>query len=217
VLHRYTPTERESIVIVIEKNFENREEWLNTAADMIASDFTHVFAEHFGNKGLTRLAMLRVSAGFPSRRGENGKVIGQCWNDTSSKDKKHHIFISPLLEKEVEVLATLAHEMVHAADNGENKHKGAFVKAVRDLGLEGKPTATIAGPEFRKWAKTALDTLGKYPHVALRPTLVTKTQKTYMIKVVCLSCDCVLRMTEKWIDAAGVPTCGCGGTMEVEA
>lgn len=187
--------------------FGAREKWLHDAAEAIVAAFPDAFGR-FGKNGQKHLARVRVSTGFPSRRGENGKVIGQCWNDKSTKDQSHHIFISPLLEDPVRVVATLAHELVHAADNGESKHKGDFVKAVRDMGLEGKPTATFAGPEFEKFAKGLVKTLGKYPHVALAPTLVTPTQKTYMLKVVCPECGCIARMTAKHLDDAGAPYCG---------
>lgn len=195
-------------------DFTTREEWLNAAAEMIAAEYNHVFGEQFQKKGVERLSRLHVSAGFPSERGANGKVIGQCWNSKVSRDKFHHIFISPLLEDPVKVIATLAHEMVHAADDGEHGHKGVFTKCIRAMGLVGKPTATEAGPEFIEFAKRVIEQLGKYPHVALRPTLKSKTQKTYMLKVQCPGCDCVARLTQKWLDTAGMPTCGCGTAFE---
>lgn len=186
-----------------------REKWLQDAAQRIVTHYHDVFNEHFGQDGGKQLAKIRVSTGFPSRRGENGKVIGQCWNSKVSKDQSHHIFINPLLEDPVRVVATLAHELVHAADDGEHGHKGVFTKAVRGLGLEGKPTATFAGPEFAKWVRNeVVSALGKYPHVALTPTVTTKTQKTYMLKIECPACHCVVRMTQKWLDEAGAPFCG---------
>ena len=33
-------------------------------------------------------------------------------------------------------------------------------------------------------------------------------------RVECPDCGCIVRMTEKWIDDAGLPTCGCGAKME---
>lgn len=187
--------------------FGAREKWLHDAADMIVAEYPAAF-DLFGETGHKHLAKVRVSTGFPSRRGENGKVIGQCWNDKSTKDQSHHIFISPLLEDALRVVATLAHELVHAADNGEHTHKGLFVKAVRAMGLVGKPTATFAGDEFATFAKTVVKALGKYPHVALSPTLIIKTQKTYMLKMECPGCGCIVRMTQKWLDDAGAPFCG---------
>lgn len=187
--------------------FGAREQWLHDAAVLIIAEFPQAF-DLFGSAGVKHLANIRVSTGFPSRRGENGKVIGQCWNSKSAKDQSHHIFINPLLEDPIRVLSTVAHELVHAADDGEHAHKGLFVKAIRAMGLEGKPTATFAGPEFEKFAKGVVKQLGKYPHVALAPTLVTKTQKTYMLKMECPGCGCIVRMTQKWVEEAGAPFCG---------
>lgn len=187
---------------------QNRETWLHQAAKHIYAQFSDVFAEHFGEAGAVHLENLRISAGFPSRGGENGKVIGQCWSSKSSKDKSHHIFVSPLHKDPVKVIGVLAHEMVHAADDGEHKHKGVFVKAIRGLGLEGKPTATVPGDAFKAFAERVVAEIGPYPHEELRPTLTVAKQKTYMLKLECPGCGCVLRMTQKWLDEAGAPFCG---------
>jgi hypothetical protein len=191
------------------QTFGAREKWLHDATHAILTEYGSVFTEHFGKDGAKQLAKIRVSTGFPSRRGENGKVIGQCWTSKASRDQSHHVFINPLLEDPVLVLATLAHEMVHAADDGEHGHKGVFTKAVRGLGLEGKPTATFAGEDFTKFVRRTVKEIGRYPHVALTPTLTTKTQKTYMLKVQCPveSCGYTARLTEKWLDE-GAPFCG---------
>ncbi len=58
----------------------------------------------------------RVSFGFASTGARSGH-IGQCWSIKSSKDSVNQIFISPALEAAVEVLDTLAHELVHAVDD----------------------------------------------------------------------------------------------------
>lgn len=189
--------------------FAVRERWLHDAAQMVLGKYEAAFTEQFGDEGFDHLKSIRVSTGFPSRRGENGKVIGQCWNSKSTADASHHVFISPLLEDSVRVVSTLAHEMVHAADDGKSGHKGKFTRAVRAMGLKGKPTATFAGEEFEEWVKNdVVPVLGKYPHVALSPTLTIKTQKTYMRKIQCPACGCIVRMTQKWLDEAGAPFCG---------
>lgn len=203
-------TKTKEITIAEDTGYGAREKWLHDAAEMIVNKYRATFDEEFGQVGVKHLAKVRASTGFPSKRGENGKVIGQCWKSTSTKDGSHHIFISPLLEDPVRVVSTLAHELVHAADDGENGHKGSFVRAVRGMGLEGKPTSTVAGSEFAEWVETdVVKALGKYPHVALRPTLgPAKTQKTYMLKMECPHCGCIVRMTQKWLDEANAPFCG---------
>jgi len=37
-----------------------------------------------------------------------------------------------------------------------------------------------------------------------------------MPKVTCEECGCAVRMTRKWLEEAGAPTCGCGGEMQQE-
>lgn len=185
-----------------------REEWLNKAVVRL----NEMIAEKTELKPSKKVL---VSVGFP-QNDRKGAIIGQCW-PTSTGSGKHHIFITPREGRAVEVLDTLLHELVHAADNCENQHKGPFVKAVRALGLEGKPTATFAGKELRKELKAIAAELGKYPHTRLSPLDVVPKQTTRMLKVECPECGCVVRMTRKWLDEAGAPTCACGNQMEESA
>lgn len=194
-------------------NFNTREEWLTRAAAALAEEYASTFEEFFGAQGLEHIRNLKVSTGFPSIRGVNGKVIGECWVAEAAGDSKsHHIFVSPLLTDPVKVIATLAHEMVHAADNGEHHHRGPFVRAVRSLGLEGKATATVPGEAFTEYAKGLVDeVLGDYPHTGLTPLTKKKVQKTYMLKLECPYCGCIVRMTRTWLDLSGAPFCGTRG------
>lgn len=192
-----------------------REAWLEAAAADIVDKYGYVFEMHFEEDGLEHLRNLKVSTGFPSRGGLT-KVIGECWAARAAGDEvTHHIFINPRLTDVVEVVATLAHEMVHAADDGAHKHKGPFVRAVRNLGLEGKATATVAGEEFAEYARGVTARIGEYPHVALTPVSATKKQTTRMRKLEASCCGYVIRTTQKWIDE-GLPSCPCGNPFEAE-
>lgn len=192
-----------------------REEWLGRAAERITDRFQDAFREHFGQDGIDRLERLQVSTGFPSSGGLT-KVIGQCWKALASESgEHHHIFINPRLGDIVEVIATLAHEMVHAADDCEHQHRGPFVKCVRDLGLDGRATATYAGDEFAEWAKGLSADLGDYPHTRLTPPKEEKKQGTRMLKLQAPCCGYVVRTTKKWIEE-GLPSCPCGTEMEQE-
>lgn len=193
---------------------DTREAWLKAAAALIADHFRADFEKHFGYDGMTHLEHLHVSTGFPSRGGLT-KVIGECWKSRAAEDEiTHHIFINPKLTDLVQVVATLAHEMVHAADDGEHKHKGPFLKCVRDMGLEGKATATVAGAAFADWARSVEQKIGAYPHVGLVPVMEQKKQGTRMLKLQAGCCGYIARTTQKWIDI-GVPSCPCGNEMEV--
>jgi hypothetical protein len=102
-------------------------------------------------------------------RGRN--PIGACYHPGVAPKAKEvrAIFIFPTIDDPVEVIATLLHEMVHAALPPEVKHKGPFKKAVKALGLAGKATATFAEPGSPLHDKiTALaQELGPYPHSKL--------------------------------------------------
>lgn len=186
----------------------NREEWLENAASLL----NDMIAEQTALKPAKRL---HVSAGFP-RRDRGGKVIGQCWN-TKSSAGVNHIFISPTLPSPVTVLPALLHELIHAADDCESSHKGEFRKAWKALGFEGKPTECTPGKDLKKALSAVAKELGPYPHTVLSPGVGEKKQSTRMLKVVCESCECVIRMTRKWLDEAGAPTCACGTRMEEAA
>lgn len=185
-----------------------REEWLNKAAERLN--------EMIGEKtDLTPSKSVLVSTGWP-RRDRGGKVIGQCFKKTPGGGK-HHIFITPTLSTATDVLPVLLHELVHAADDCQHQHKGPFVKAIRALGLEGKPTATVPGKDLKAELRTLAGELGKYPHTRLSVVGEEKPQTTRMLKVECPDCGCVIRMTRKWLDEVGTPTCRCGGVMEEAA
>ena len=193
-----------------------REQWLEAAASDILARYREVFETHFGDLGIEHLRNVKVSTGFPSRGGLT-KVIGECWKSKAAEDEvTHHVFINPRLTDVVEVVATLAHEMVHAADDGEHKHKGLFLKAVRDLGLEGKATATVAGAAFAEYARGIDARIGSYPHVGLVPVMQQKKQSTRMLKLEADCCGYVARTTQKWIDI-GLPSCPCGNEMTQES
>lgn len=197
--------------------FATREQWLNACVDIIVARYREVFEAHFGAEGMEHLKHLKVSTGFPSRGGLT-KVIGECWKAKASEDETtHHIFINPRLTDVVVVVATLAHEMVHAADDGEHKHKGPFLRACRDLGLEGKATATVAGAAFADWARGLDASLGTYPHTGLVPLMTEKKQTTRMLKLEADCCGYVVRTTQKWLEV-GIPSCPCGNefTQEVK-
>ncbi len=195
--------------------YQTREEWLEAAASDILAKYREIFEQHFGDVGSEHLRNVKVSTGFPSRGGL-AKVIGECWKSVAAADEvTHHVFINPRLTDVVEVVATLAHEMVHAADDGEHKHKGVFVRCVRDLGLEGKATETVAGAAFADYARGIDARIGSYPHVGLVPVMTEKKQTTRMLKLEAACCGYVVRTTQKWLDI-GSPSCPCGNEMVQE-
>jgi hypothetical protein len=187
-----------------------REAWLLAAVDALAP----LFVEKAG----VRLPKVRVSVGWPGGRGKKNSVIGQCWNTNAAEDKVSQIFISPVLNDVPTVLATLVHELVHAADDCESGHKGKFVQIAKAVGLEGPWTATKAGEDLAAHlGELHSKVLGAYPHAALANVDGAdgpKKQGTRMLKVVCGESDpegevYTVRMTRKWLDTYGTPKCPC--------
>lgn len=183
----------------------NREHWLQNCAEAIAPRIAEVTGDLIPN--------FRISCGWPSSRGLSVKrrVIGQCWDGFVSSDNRAEMFISPMLADPMEVAATVAHELTHAAVGCKHGHKKPFIRVVRAIGLEGKPTATYAGEVFKAIANPILEKLGDYPHAHLVPNANRKVQPTALLKVYCVKCGMPIRMTRKWIESTGTPICPCNG------
>jgi hypothetical protein len=187
-----------------------REEWLNKAA--LEMKWMVIDAG-----GYDYIAPL-ISVGFPkgSRGKSSANAIGQCWDKSVSQDKQRsHIFIIPTMTESVEVMAVLLHELVHASVGTKCGHRGPFRKVAMATGLEGKMTATVPGETLKLKLELLRRKLGDYPHTALKP-VQRGLVGSRMLKVECHECGCVARMTRKWLNECGLPTCGCGGGMEEE-
>lgn len=193
------------------QKFQTREEWLVEGVEAMRSIFAQVGEE---------IPAVQVSVGWPGGNGRKNSVIGQCWHKDASASGIAQIFVSPVLDDAARVLDVLAHEIVHAIDENASGHKGRFAKIAKAIGLEGKMTATVAGEGLAECLKAIAADLGDYPHGALiNPGAGAdgpKKQGTRMLKVVCTAGDegedvYVVRMTRKWLDAVGAPTCPCHG------
>jgi hypothetical protein len=190
--------------------FRTREEWLIAAVDALNHE---VFGEHE-----VKMPQVRVSVGFPGGHGKKTGVVGQCWATGATEDGRPAIFIHPTLSDRVEILAVLSHEMIHAWNDCADGHRGAFAKMFRLVGLVGKTTMSEPGEELERKLKGIIKVLGAYPHSAMKKGHQgpQKKQKTRMLKVVCMDEECgvSIRMTRKWLDEVGAPTCACGSEMD---
>ena len=164
-----------------------REQWLNA--------FIAAARPIFKALELELPEKIRASVGFMFR---GGKAIGQCWHEAASTDGTREIFVIPTLDDSYRIADVLTHELAHTLFGPDEKHGRNFKAAVTKLGLEGKATATIAGPGWLEWASPILEDLGRIPHAAIDPTLSgVKKQKTYLIKASCTCCDVIFRITAK--------------------
>lgn len=182
---------------------KSRETWLRQAVD--------AFRPHFEEYGHPLPDDLYVSVGFPvGKRGGTSMAIGQCHYTT--RDGRPTVFISPVLDDPARVLDVLLHECIHAALPVGTGHRGRFPRLMGEWGLEGKPTATVAGPLLREAMKALARELGPYRHSKLTYERARgRKQSTRMLKVTCDECGYIARTTSKWLESVGAPICPCNG------
>jgi hypothetical protein len=187
----------------------NREQWLNECIQRLRPEFEQL--------ACPLPEKIRASCSWPSKSGLANKKrrVGEAWSAKNSADQSCEVFISPVLKDPLEVSATLVHELVHCAVGVEEGHKGRFAKLAKAIGMEGKMTATHAGEALTAKLREMTASIGPYPHAELTQSNAPKKQGCRLLKVAC-ECGCVVRMTRKWLDEVGPPTCGCGGAMVEE-
>ena len=179
-----------------------REEWLNKALDEMRPWFEEA--------GDPLPEKIRVSVGWMGGRGRKSSTIGQCWRPEQVADGTPAIFIVPTLNDPIRILDVLVHEGVHAA--GKFNHRKEFSTLAKTLGLEKPWTATVAGPELKEKLTALAEKLGDFDHAAIK-TSAMQRQTTRLLKVVCPDDGYIARITKKWIDEMGFPTCPCGEEM----
>lgn len=157
---------------------------------------------------------VRVTIGFPWK---SRKAIGQCWQPTCSTDDHGEILISPVMDDGAKILATLIHELIHAATPGA-KHGASFKAHAVKAGLTGKMTATLAGPELATILAGYVTEAGAYPAgaitvagLAARPKQTTRYKKAK-----CETCGYTCRVSRQWVNQVGPPHCPVHGAMSVE-
>jgi hypothetical protein len=199
-----------------ETTVQNREAWLRRAAGMLEARIRSASA-------LVEFPAYRVSVGWPSK--SISKRIGECAHGAT--DGVAQVFVSPRLADPVEVLATLAHELIHVA-MPKAGHRGGFRRTALGIGLSGPMRSTVAGSGFRAYAGTLkadtgvgiaadgsgiLGELGPYPHAAL---ILPERGKvgSRLLKAECGECGCIVRMSQSAMQDPGLPTCACGGEFE---
>ena len=175
-----------------------REQWLN---EMLIRLYHRVFAP----AGIEwEVGTVRVSCSWPGG-GSARKRIGECWPRSYSSAGRSEIFISPAVDDPVQALDILVHEMIHSSDNCASGHKGYFRRVMKLVGLEGKATASHAGPALRETLQK-IATEAPYPHARLDLS-ARKKQTTRNIKHECGGCGAVWRMAAVWT-VIYCPCCG---------
>ena len=198
--------------------YATREEWLQAA--------TNRLRPIMARRGSVVPDTLRIGVGWSSK-GARSTVLGQCWPASSSADGIPEVTIVVSQHDGLRVLDILAHELVHSSLDCSGGHGAKFTKRARALDLQGKPTETVAGPIFARYARRLIRELGAWPgdQGLTAEARRAKTQTTRMIKVECFNCGITFRLTRKWItpelrgpfgEFMHCPG-GCGETAEVLA
>jgi len=172
-----------------------RESWLEAAVQ----ELIPIFA-----KAGFAVPLCRVSCGFASTGARSGH-IGQCWSTKASKDGINQIFVSPALEDAIEVLDTLAHELVHAVDDCQHKHGKEFKKIAIKLGMTGPMRSSGAGPILKEKLKEVAGRLGAYPHARLSVPMKAVTRSPRP-RAKCQKCGFTVPMLKDFLHY-GPPIC----------
>lgn len=192
----------------------NREAYLANMAERLR--------DHFTLSGYPLPEKIAYAVGFPSKggRSKTRRKIGECWSPHCTPDATIHVLVSPVLKTADEAASTLVHELIHAAIGVERGHDRLFKSAMKAIGLEGKPTATVAGPELQLRLKDIIAQLGPYPHQPLEFTDQErkKSEKGRMLKAYCpRHPDFPIRASKKVLEEA-MPLCAvCKAPMQEAA
>ncbi len=185
-------------------NVLNREAWLQAATEALRPLFRGAGFE---------VPPIAVSVGWPSRGATSNskRVLGQCWFGSMTENNVPQLFISPLIDDPTApdgVLGILVHEICHVIAGAEAKHGPKFVKVMKKVFLEGKPTSTVASADLVERFKQMMEKLGPFPHSKIvLSDAEKKKQTTRMIKCQCGECEYVVRTVRKWLDLYGAPIC----------
>lgn len=146
--------------------YKYREEWLSEAVSLLEPSLG--------------VADLNMPEKWQVTCGPTGKALGCCYKAKSARDQAtRHIVIGMHYEDPYEVLATLTHEMIHAALPDGVGHRYQFKEAAETIGLEGPAKATTVGKDTPLGIRLQeiMEELGPYPHVSLIPVIKEKPKR----------------------------------------
>ena len=197
-----------------------REQWLQAAVDQLRPLF-----EHHKIKLPEKVA---VACGWPSKGGlsQEKPRLGECWPSEATFDGIRQIFVTPRVNEPVKVLGILVHELVHSAMPDDEKHGPRFKAAMKEIGLTGRPTATMPDADLDVRLQQIAEELGAYPNSAISVDIKPKdAPKKATFKCFCANkreANNKCRITDKNIGKdytvsvgrkmleLGFPQCPCG-------
>ena len=201
-------------------NFTEREPWLAAAAVALQHQ---VFPRAGIEPAQWEQRRYRVACGFPIgyRGSRSGKVaLGQAFDPSISGDGTFEVFINPILDRPLDVLAVLAHELAHVWSGIQCGHRGEFARVARGIDLVGPLTSTKAGAWLSAELADIAQILGAYPHAKIDPNS-RKKQGTRLLKLQCSDCGWTARVSalqaNRLHGLSACPVCGKYETLKLEA
>ncbi len=201
-------------------NFNEREPWLAAAAVALQHQ---VFPRAGIEPAQWEQRRYRVACGFPIgyRGSRSGKItLGQAFDPSISGDGTFEVFINPILDRPLDVLAVLAHELAHVWSGIQCGHRGEFARVARGIDLVGPLTSTAAGAWLSNELGDIAQILGTYPHAKVDPNARRK-QGTRLLKLQCNSCGWTARVSalqaNRLHDLSACPVCSSINSLKLEA
>lgn len=188
-------------------NYKTREEWLRAAVNLINKD---IYNEEMD------VVEYQISSSLLG-----GKKMGDTIMPYQGENVGLDDFFPPTIhvdekiKDESQLVAVIAHEMIHAFKD-IMKHGKAFGAVAGPAGFEKPYTSLNLNEDLSAKCHTIAKELGPYPGVPIKPAEKDKKTKTFSGKLFCPECGYELRVKEKAFKKYGLPTCSCGTKMALD-
>lgn len=175
----------------------NREAWLRVAYEVLRRELLPEAPKS-----------VAVTWGFPSRNATSRRkrTIGQCFGGNAVRGEiegGRAILVSPVIQGPLEIMATLLHEMIHAALPVDVGHRAPFSRLCKRVGLVKPWTATTPSPELKAKLESYIKKLEPWPMGHLH---IVPREKGRQMKAEC-KCGRILRCARKTFEAGAI-LCG---------
>lgn len=192
-------------LVPAEKTITTRDEWLHAVASAMRPWFADLDFP---------VPEFEIRSGFPST-GSRGGNTAESW--AQEDDASFVVFVRPDRSDPVEVAGAIAHQMCKIACGAKDTHGHLFRHLAISIGLKGRKTEAKPGTLFVKLLTPILKQVGELPSPEMEPAAQQPAkQTTRQIKVTCLKCGYVARVSRKWLEKVGPPLCPEHGAMTPE-
>ncbi len=181
---------------------ETREAWLRAAVPLINE---RIFKNQF------EIVDYQICCGWC----KSSKALGETLLPPTGEDVTLDDFYPPTIQIGVnikdpdEIIAVLAHEMIHAFGQVKG-HGKAFGVYAGPIGFE-KPYSKFHPSDWLlDNCNDIVNELGEWPGKVVIQKKVKKESKPKRGKMFCPSCGFECKTTSKMIDTYGLPICACG-------